>query len=316
MDWQQLKSFYHIATLGSLSKAALAMHRSQPALSKHLKLLEASLGCRLFTRLNSRTMRLTEEGRCVLRFAEDVFARHGLLQAELEDLKKEGAGRVTLACGAATLSLMLPDVITRFRESYPHAKLTLLEQSPDVAFDLLARGSADLALALDSQVPSYLQTYKWRQVHYLLMLPKRHPLLDRSRITIEDIAGYPVIKLFSNIRFASGMKLEQAFAERGLEMDVFLEARNIYLMADFVRRGFGVSLVTALSDRLPLWDEELEFIPLDHLFSPEMIMICTRKNTALSPCAAALLSMLLQSASGGGSAISLRTVTEADQMAP
>ncbi len=294
MDWQHLNSFYNIATLKSLSRAALVMHRSQPALSKHLKLLEASLQCRLFTRLNSRSMILTEEGNCVLRFAEDVFARYDLLQAELESLKNDGAGKVTLASGTATLSLMLPDVISRFRECFPKAKITLLEQSPDAAFEMLAKGGADLALALESQVPSYLKTYKWKPVHYLLMVPRRHPLLHCGQITIEDIARYPIIKLFSNIRFASGMKLEQAFAERGLVMNVFLEARNIYLMAEFVRRGFGVSVVTALSDEVPLWNEELEFVPLDHLFKPEMIMICTRKNITLSSCANALLTMLLQ----------------------
>lgn len=82
-----LESFYYAATLKSLSKAATVMHRSQPALSKQIKALETALGCQLFTRLNSRNMVLTEEGRRVLSFAEDVFQRRGGLLRELESLR-------------------------------------------------------------------------------------------------------------------------------------------------------------------------------------------------------------------------------------
>ncbi len=289
-----LETFYHAATLKSLSKAAMVMHRSQPALSKQIKALESSLGCRLFTRLNSRNMVLTEEGRRVLLFAEDVFQRRGGLLRELESLRNGGAGRATLAAGTATLSLMLPDALVRFRREYPGAKLTLLERSPDVAFEMLSRGRIDLTLALESQVPGHLVTYPWKTAHFVLMVPRGHELTRCGTIRLEDIARHPIIKLASNIRFASGTKLEQSFAEQGLPMNFFLEARNIYLMGEYVRRGFGVSLVTAPAGGLPLFREELEFLPLDHLFNPEHILICAWKNAPLSPCAQSLLHILLE----------------------
>lgn len=294
MDWMHLESFYYAATLKSLSKAATVMHRSQPALSKQIKALETALGCQLFTRLNSRNMVLTEEGRRVLSFAEDVFQRRGGLLRELESLRNGGAGRVTLAAGTATLSLMLPDAVSRFRREYPEARLTLLERSPDVALEMLSRGRIDLTLALESQVPAHLVTYYWKMAHFVLMVPRGHGLTRCGILRLEDVARYPIIKLASNIRFASGTKLEQSFAEQGLKMDVFLEARNIYLMGEYVRRGFGVSLVTSLAGGLPLFPEELEFLPLDHLFSPERILICARKNAPLSLCAQSLLNILLE----------------------
>ena len=278
MDWMHLKTFYYAATLKSLGKAAAVMHRSQPAVSKQIKALEESLGCQLFTRLNSRNMVLTEEGRRVLQFTEDVFQRRLALTRELESLHEGIHGRVTLAAGTATLSLMLPDAIDRFRRRYPSAKLTLLERSPDLALEMLCRGKIDLTLALQSQVPTYLTTYHWKTAHFVLMVPKGHELTKCRNIHLEDVARYPIIKLASHVRFASGTKLEQAFAEHGLKMDVFLEARNIYLMGEYVRRGFGISLVTSLSGGIPLFRDELDFLPLDHLFQPEEILICTRKK--------------------------------------
>ena len=294
MDWMYLKTFYYAATLKNLGKAAAVMHRSQPAVSKQIKALENSLGCQLFTRLNSRNMVLTEEGQRVLQFTEDVFQRRVGLMRELESLRNGEAGRVTLAAGTATLSLMLPDAMERFRERYPSARLTLLERSPDVALDMLSRGKIDLTLALESQVPAHLTTYHWKTAHFVLMVPRGHELTRCVEIRLEDVARFPIIKLASHVRFASGTKLEQTFAEQGLSMNVFLEARNIYLMGEYVRRGFGVSLVTSLAGGIPLFRDELEFLPLDHLFSPERILICTRRNSSLSPCARSLLEVLLE----------------------
>ena len=299
MDWAQLESFYHIATQGSLSKAAEVVHRTQPALSQQLKTFENSLGYPLFKRLGRQRLVLTEEGQRVLAFAEDVFLRHGRLLDELETVGGRHAGRLRLAAGTATLSLMLPGVVRAFRKACPEARLTLFDRPPEQSMDMLGRGKVDLAVALESQTPSHLVAHHWLTGHYALMTAADHPLTRASCITLEDIARCPIIKLPSNVKFASAYRIEQAFFDLGLRMDLFLEAGNIYLMAEYVRRGFGVSLVTSLENGLPLFPGELAFIPLDHLFAPERILICTRGGTAPSPLAQTFLGLALRGRNGG-----------------
>ena len=279
MDWSQLRSFYFIATLGNISRAAAAVYRSQSALSQQLKALEAHVRCPLFRRIGKQKMVLTEEGQRLFAFAEDVFLRHRQLVEDLENTRLRRKGVLRLAAGTATLSLMLPAVVGRFTERHPDISVTLYDKSPDQALNMLASGGVDIAVALASCVPGNLVAHPWLTGHFSLMLPAGHPLLTvKEPISLEQLARYPIIKLASNTRFASTDILERAMYDHGLSMRVFMEAGNIYLMAEYVRRGFGVSMVVVPDQGLDLFPGLLSFVPLDHLFPPEAIMVCTRRG--------------------------------------
>lgn len=279
MDWSQLRSFYFIATLGSISRAAEAVYRSQSALSQQLKALEAHMRCPLFRRIGKQKMVLTEEGQQLFAFAEDVFLRHRQLVERLENTRLQRKGVLRLAAGTATLSLMLPDVVGRFTLRHPDVSVTLYDKSPDQALNMLSGGLVDIAAALAPCVPGNLASHPWLTGHFSLMLPVGHPLANLDEpVTLEMMARYPIIKLASNTRFASTDILERAMYDQGLSMRVFMEAGNIYLMAEYVRRGFGISMVVVPDKGLDLFPGHVLFVPLDHLFPPEAIVICTRKN--------------------------------------
>lgn len=289
MDWAQLRSFYYIATLGSISRAAFAVYRTQSALSQQLKTLESHMGCPLFERQGKQKLILTEEGRQLFRFAEDVFLRHRELMESLDDMRQKRKGYLRLAAGTATLSLMLPDVLTLFTAAHPDVAVTLYDKSPEQALTMLLQGKVDLAVALASRVPGNVQPHPWLHGHFSLMLPKGHPLNCVERVTLRDIADYPVIKLASNTKFASADLLERAMYEEGVPMRVFMEAGNIYLMAEYVRLGFGVSMVVVPDGGFKLFPGELDFVPLAHLFPPETIVLCSRKDVEPTPLVHAFL---------------------------
>lgn len=294
MDWSQLKSFYYIATLGSVSRAAAAVYRSQSALSQQLKALESTMHCTLFTRIGKQKMVLTEEGKQLFGFAEDVFLRHRQLMESIENTRLKRKGYLRIAGGTATLSLMLPDVVVRFSTQYPDVSVTLYEKSPDKALDMLSQGKIDVAIALASRIPGNLGTHPWLTGHFSLMLPKEHPLLECHPVSLEDLSRYPLIKLASNSKFGSTDILERALFDQGVPIHVFMEASNIYLMAEYVRRGFGISMVTVPESGLNLFRDELAFLPLDHLFPPEEILMCTRKDVELSPIVRAFMACVYQ----------------------
>ena len=281
MDWSQLRSFYFIATLGSISRAAEAVYRSQSALSQQLKALETHLRCPLFRRIGKQKMVLTEEGQQLFAFAKDVFLRHRQLVEDLENTRLKRKGVLRLAAGTATLSLMLPPVVSSFSTRHPDVNITLYDKSPEQALSMLANGQVDIAVALASSVPASLTVHPWLTGHFSLMLPTGHPLTCLTEpVSLEHMARYPIIKLASNTRFASTDRLEKALYDQGLSMRVFMEAGNIYLMAEYVRRGFGISMVVTPESGLDLFAGLVTFVPLDHLFSPEAILVCTREKSA------------------------------------
>ncbi len=294
MDWMQLKSFYYIATLGSITKASEAVHRSQPAVSQQLRALEEELNLPLFERLGKQKMVLTAAGRRFFLFAEETLRLHRDTLSDMKGMDNEFHGRVVVSAASATLGLMLSDPVRRFKERYPNADLTLFDRHPGRGLELLREGKVDLAIALESQVPSHVSSYWWLQGHFVLMLPRGHELTKTVRPSMEKIAEYPFIKLIPNVRYAASNKLEQAFFDRGLTVRLFLEAGNIHLMGEYVRRGLGISMVLAPEGGLDLFPGELEYVFMDHVFPPESVRICCRRDTPPAPMVRRFLDTVLE----------------------
>ena len=294
MDWVQLKSFYYIAKLGSITKASGVIHRSQSAVSQQLRLLEESMGLRLFDRVGKQKMVLTRAGHRLLQFAEETFLAERQLEDDLETFKSRQQGHVRLAAASTTLGVILADFITSFTRQYPDSTITLYDRFPSQALDLLHDGIVDFAVALDSQIPNGVNSYAWKSGYYVLMTPVGHPLTQKKTpVTLADIARYPFIKLVPNSKFASSHEIEQAFMEHGLRFKLFLEAGNTHLIAEYVRRGLGISMVFSPKDGLDLFPGELAFMPLTHLFKESTITICSRRRYPLSPMAELFLKWLM-----------------------
>lgn len=293
MDWMQLKSFYYIATLGSITRASEAVHRSQPAVSQQLRALEEELKYPLFERVGKQKMILTAAGNRFLQFVEATIRLHRDMLSDLEGLNDEMRGSVVVSAASATLGLMLADPVSLFKKHYPRADLRLFDRPPGRGLELLREGKVDLAIALESQVPRHVTSYCWLHGYFALMLPRNHELTRVKEPSLEQIAEYPFIKLMPNVRYAAANKLEQAFFDKGLTFRLFLEAGNIHLMGEYVRRGLGISMVLAPEGGLNLFPGELDFVRMDHLFPPETVRICCRKDTELSPMARRFLDTVL-----------------------
>ena len=213
---------------------------------------------------------------------------------DLATLNDSRQGQLTVAAASATLGLMLSDSVRRFMDRHPEARLTLYDRPPVNGLELLRTGRVDLAFALESQIPSHFRSSWWRMGHFVLMLPGGHELLHVPHPTLEQIAQYPFIKLFPNVRYAAANKIEEAFFDRGLSFKLFLEAGNIHLIAEYVRRRLGISMVLAPEEGLDLFPGQIDYVRLDHIFPPESVRVCCRKNSPLSSLARFFLDTVLE----------------------
>jgi DNA-binding transcriptional LysR family regulator len=294
MEWQQIVSFHQVARLGSFTRAAEATFRTQSALSQQIKALEEELGCPLLERIGKRKLRLTHAGERFGRFAQGILESYGRLQEELSEVKGQGKGSLRLAAPFTTLYHLFREPLQAYREQFPQVQLSILDRSQPQVIDLVKAGEIDFGLALESLTPKNLQIRRWKKVETFLLVPPGHPLTAARKVTIAEIAQYPLILPPKGYKSAGRATLEGLLHKQGIEYHVVLESSNVELSSIYVELGLGVSFATVAPDLLPLAGRKLAFIPLSRYFKPDYLAVVMRRDKVLAPYKEALLTMLIE----------------------
>ena len=292
MEWQQILGFYHVARLGSFTKAAEATFRTQSALSQQVKNLEDELECRLLERIGRRGLRLTTAGQRFFQFSETVLAGYDSLVEELETLKGMQKGRLKIAAPFTTLYHLFPFALKRYAEAFPNVEITVLDRSQQRVLDLVKNGDVDFGLALESVTAGDLIAFRWKKVRTVLMTPARHPLTRLKRVTLRQIAKYPLILPPRNLKYPYRSILEDKLQKQGLDFHIILESSNVELSAAYVENGLGLSFATIIMDLPALKQRSLAFLPMDHISKPDYIAVVMRKDKTLSGHKSAFINVL------------------------
>ncbi|WP_447588576.1 LysR family transcriptional regulator [Aquipseudomonas campi] len=124
-DLRQLRHFVALADHGHFARAADAVHLSQPALSRSIQALEASLGCTLVDR-HTRGISLTAHGRLVLEHARRLLAGSHALSNAVSQLGNLASGELRLGAGPYPAARLVPQAIGQFATRYPQVHVQLL----------------------------------------------------------------------------------------------------------------------------------------------------------------------------------------------
>ena len=291
MDWQQLLGFYQVAKLGSFTKAAEATLRTQPALSQQVKALEEELDCQLLERLGKRRLRLTLFGEKLLDFAEALFKNFETFKEELNQIKGLNKGRLRLAAPFTTIYHLLRDPLNTYIRAFPQVELTILDRPQSAVLALLKNGDIDFGFTRASLAPPELATLKWKPVETVLMTPLGHPLTGLKRVTLKQMAKYPLILPPKN--HPARKKLEDYFRKNRIDYHIILESSNVELSSVYVEMGLGLSISTMARDLPTVGPRKLAFIPLSHYFKTDFVAIVMRKDQVLTPFKTAFIDILL-----------------------
>ena len=143
LDLDQLHTFITIADVGSFTKAADEVHRTQSAVSMQMRRLEERIGRPLFEK-DGRTNRLTEEGERLLTYARRLLRLNRETLAAFDDASLEGHVRIGTPDDYA--DRFLPEIMARFARSNPRVELSVsCEPTPNL-IDQLKRGQLDIAI--------------------------------------------------------------------------------------------------------------------------------------------------------------------------
>ena len=280
MNFHQLQYAVAIARHGlSVTQAASALGTSQPAISRALKALERELGFDLFVREGRAFSRVTPQGTKVLEYATRALAEIESLRAVAADLNNDNRGVLSIATTHTQARYVLPQVVRAFRERYPEVELHLHQGTSEQIAEMVAADRVQLAIATgsDGLFPGLvlLPVYRWtRQV----IVPKGHPLSKVTKLTIKDLAAYPLISyVFS---FTGASSLHSTFEREGQVPKVALTARDSDVIKTYVRLGLGVGIVASVAIE-PTADADLVVVDAAHLFPIHTTWVGFRRGTLL-----------------------------------
>lgn len=276
MEWQQIIGFYNVARMGSFTKAAEATFRTQSAISHQIKNLEAELGCQLLERIGRRKLRLTSAGERFFNFSISVIEQYDSLAEELREIEDLQIGHLRTAASFTTLYHLFPSSIKKYIHKFQNVKLTILDRQQQKILELIKNGEIDFGLVLESNIQGDLKTLRWKKVKTVVMTPVDHPLTQVKRVTLKQIGKYPLILPPVNLKYRS--ILEEKFQKLDIDYHILMESSNVELSSRFVELGLGISFATIVEGLPELKRRALRFLPLDHLFKPDHIVVAMRKE--------------------------------------
>ncbi|MCC7081150.1 MAG: CysB family HTH-type transcriptional regulator [Burkholderiales bacterium] len=280
MKLRQLRYIWEVHRHGNhVSAAAEALHTSQPGISKQIQLLEAELGFDIFQRRRNRITGVTEPGREVLAIAQRMLADADSLRSVDEDFAARTGGRLILATTHTQARYVLPRVIEQFVKRWPSVRLGLRQGNPTQICELVEAGEADIAVGTETTRP----------FHNLVMLPcfdlnrsvvakVGHPLLEAKRLTLKEIAKYPIITY--DPAFSGRWKVMAAFRNAGIDTNVIFGAMDADVSKTYVELGLGIAILTTIAfDHTH--DINLRARDASHLFSPSTTFVSLRPMSYL-----------------------------------
>jgi len=261
-----------------ISDAAAALHTSQPGVSKEVRMLEEELGVVIFARNRSRLISVTTAGKRVLALAERILAdAHKLRSVAVED--QESGGPLRVATTHTQGLYVLPKIIKTYLDTHRNVRLRLRQGTPAQIWQLLAAGEADIAISSGpkERVPE-VAMFECGRLPRIVLTPPKHPLLLLSRITLKDIASFPLITY--DEEFIGRSKVQSAFAAHGLAPDIVLSATDSDVIKAYVKLGLGVAIIAkaAFDSRR---DRGLRAIEASHLFPPNSVYLGVRHEFPL-----------------------------------
>jgi LysR family transcriptional regulator, benzoate and cis,cis-muconate-responsive activator of ben and cat genes len=197
MELRHLRYFVAVAEMENVSRAALKLHVSQPALSRQIRDLEDEIGFCLLKR-TAKSVRLTDAGRV---FLDDARA---LLQHADEAVKKArsvaSAEPTELHVGYSPTPVaeILPKTLRAFQHAMPDIHVRLHDWSNKAILDGVRDGRLQLGLIVSSPKASSLRDLRYEELfheHACVAVAPQHPFAGRRAIPLTEVAAEPLIAL-------------------------------------------------------------------------------------------------------------------------
>jgi DNA-binding transcriptional LysR family regulator len=292
MDIDQIRTFVTIARTRNFSRAAEALYRSQPAISRRIDLLEQELGAPLFERARAR-LSLTEAGIALLPHAETMLAAVQDGEEAVRALRGGELGRVSVAVVGTLAGKALTDTLRRFGRRHPGVRVDIQTATSREVCELVRRGEAHLGLryAADS-VPGLVSTVVAQEA-LVVVAAADHPLARRRRIRPEDLNAARWVAFRQTAAGESFVQfLSRKLATAGVHDPEIVPIDSLTAQKRFVEANLGIAFLAENGVEEELRRGALKKLNLPELTTSIPITVVHRRGGYLSPACQTLLTTI------------------------
>lgn len=193
IETRLLYYFLTVAREQNITKAAKALHITQPTLSRQMALLEEEIGVKLFCR-RRKPLGLTSEGLLLKRRAEKILELINKTEEEISSHEKQLEGTISIGCGELASVKVLSEMIASFRKKYPRVVVDIYTANADQIKNRMDEGLTDIGLLLE---PVDMEKFEYIRMpvreRWAAVIPSDTPLAEKEYVTVEDLLDVPVI---------------------------------------------------------------------------------------------------------------------------
>lgn len=261
MNFEYLKSFYMTVKCNSISKAAAALHLTQPGLSMQLKNLEREIGVELLTRSN-KGVELTEEGKIVYNYANTILSIKGNIERDLRRLQENNPKLIIGSCKTVG-EYALPCSIYLFKKLHNEVDINVELMNSTEVIDKLLDHTINIGIIQDNPKKDNIVT-KYIVSDELVLVGRTSG--NKRMVTKEELKEMPLIlrEKTSSTRYL----VEKALQEEGInieELNIIYDLNSPEAIKSSISAGNGFSFMPKLIIKKELKEGSLEQIQVDNL---------------------------------------------------
>ena len=224
-----------VAEHQNFTRAAEALHVSQPTLSQQIKQLENSLNVQLLDR-SGRTVRLTDAGETFLSYTRRALRELDAGTRAIHDVHDLSRGSLRLAMTPTFTAYLIGPLVERFRTRYPGITLSLQEMTQDRIEVALAEDALDLGIAFAEVRSSEIEAQALFVETLGLVVGNNHPRAkQQAPMTLQELEREELVLLSND--FATRRHIDLHFRDHGVAPRIAIEVNSVSAIMEIIRRG-------------------------------------------------------------------------------
>lgn len=256
-DLNLLKYFYTVANLGSISATADELHVSQPAISQHIKNIEAQVGFQLFNR-TKKGVQLTSEAQEIYTYCKSIFRQVEQMNQTLQDLSSLDTGILNIGASDTICKYYLIDKLKGFERLYPGIRYRVTNCTTSESLQLLKNKDVDIAFV---HAPVQSQDFKFQECLTLEDYFVCAYDFDDSEIKhLSDLTRYRTLLLEDSSH--SRQFLDENLLRYGVKLKPKFELASLDLLIEFAKKNMGIICVSKQYIERELENKELKLLNL------------------------------------------------------
>jgi DNA-binding transcriptional LysR family regulator len=288
MELSELRVFLKVAAERSFSRAAMKLHRTQPAVSQSIRRIEDALGERLFDRA-TKDATLTEAGRLLREYADRLLRLSEEAESAVRELRDLRRGRVLIGANEASVHAVLP-LIARFREAHPLVHVDVRRIPSRQIGAEVAQGSLDFGVLTFHPAERGLRSVVLGHDELVMLVHPAHPLARTHEVTLAECARQTVIAHNdpSHVR----ERVLRLFDQHHIPANILISLPSLEGIKRAVAMQLGVALLPRRCAELEIARGELTALGVPEIRLRRQVRLIYRRGGERSQASAAFLAVV------------------------